>query len=194
MIYTDETLLEIWQKAKQDYKIQQKEVEFKRVMQLLNSKPKGLIVEIGCYDGGSTFVFSCFADRLISIDINNPARFKFDEIKKNCAYNYIGLDSNFAEPELLKLLEGKQIDVLMIDGLHTYEGARNDFFRYERFVKPGGLILLHDIIESEIHTRLSCFVSKFWQECKEQYKSGGNFSEILSGEDNWGGIGVINKF
>jgi predicted O-methyltransferase YrrM len=36
------------------------------------------------------------------------------------------------------------IDLLHIDGDHTYELMANDFNRWREFVRPGGVILLHD--------------------------------------------------
>lgn len=38
----------------------------------------------------------------------------------------------------------KQIDILHIDGLHTYEAIKNDFEKWSQFVKEDGIILMHD--------------------------------------------------
>jgi hypothetical protein len=38
----------------------------------------------------------------------------------------------------------KSIDILHIDGLHTYEAIHDDFAIWSKFVREGGLILLHD--------------------------------------------------
>jgi predicted O-methyltransferase YrrM len=37
------------------------------------------------------------------------------------------------------------LDVLFIDGDHTREGYRFDLRTYSEFVKPGGIIISHDI-------------------------------------------------
>ena len=37
-----------------------------------------------------------------------------------------------------------QLDVLFIDGLHSYDGIKNDFETYTTFVKKGGYIIIDD--------------------------------------------------
>jgi predicted O-methyltransferase YrrM len=46
-------------------------------------------------------------------------------------------------------LQGNPIDVLFIDGDHTYEGVRADFATYSQLVSPGGLVGLHDIVPED---------------------------------------------
>ena len=45
-----------------------------------------------------------------------------------------------------EMLGGRPIDVLFIDGDHSYDGAKKDFLLYRQFVREGGLIALHDIV------------------------------------------------
>lgn len=40
---------------------------------------------------------------------------------------------------------GEPLDFLFIDGDHTIEGCMKDFWLYERHLKPGGYLVLHDI-------------------------------------------------
>lgn len=40
----------------------------------------------------------------------------------------------------------KPIDILFIDGDHSYEGCKSDYDKYVPFVKDGGLVYMHDIL------------------------------------------------
>lgn len=59
----------------------------------------------------------------------------------------------------------ESIDLLHIDGLHTYDAVKADFDTWYEKVKPGGIILFHDI-----KARIKDFgVWRFWDEIEDQY-------------------------
>lgn len=93
-------------------------------------------------DGGGT---------LYSIDIKAKyyKSVRDEELKKN--WDFIVGDSKQVKWD-------KPIDILFIDGNHTYEGCKADYVKYEPYVKKKGLILLHDVLYS------STGVPKVWQE------------------------------
>jgi len=81
-------------------------------------------------------------------------------------------------------MKEKPVDVLFIDGDHTYAGVKIDFELYSPLVRSGGLIALHDIVPSESNKEIE--VSRFWNEIRGKYKT----EEIIF-EGNQLGIGLI---
>ena len=59
------------------------------------------------------------------------------------------------------------IELLHIDGFHTYEAVSEDFANWYPKVKPGGIILFHDV-----QARVQDFGAwKFWDEIRGQYET-----------------------
>jgi predicted O-methyltransferase YrrM len=91
---------------------------------------------------------------------------------------------------LEKLLAGRPIDFLFIDGDHRYTGIKRDWKLYSPLVKENGIVALHDIL---FHPKaLRCKVDKLWKEIKGEYRH----CEFITNEDprgwgQWGGIGAI---
>ena len=87
-----------------------------------------------------------------------------------------------------KLLGDRELDLLFIDGDHSYEGVRKDYELYTPLVRKGGLIVFHDIVPCPPKRR--CGVPQFWQEMKQL----GQVTEFVS---DWGqggyGIGIMKK-
>lgn len=57
-----------------------------------------------------------------------------------------------------------QLDVLLIDGDHSYEGVRRDYELYSKLVRPGGIIALHDIVDGPEGSVGG--VPRFWRELR----------------------------
>lgn len=83
---------------------------------------------------------------------------------------------------LQALLGDDLIDVLFIDGDHSYDGVKQDFEMYSPFVRPGGIIGCHDICN---HNRPDVQVDRWWR--------GLNLAteDIVTAPATWGGIGVV---
>lgn len=118
----------------------------------------GPFVEIGRFKGGSTFIFaSALPDsvELWSYDLHvalrpdMPGEQLDAELRAALArfglerkVNLIVADSRKVEPP------STSIEVLFIDGDHSYDGARADFDRWSTFVRHGGHVLLHDAVDN----------------------------------------------
>jgi cephalosporin hydroxylase len=96
---------------------------------------------------------------------------------------------------LRRVLNGRQLDVLFIDGDHHYHGAKADFLLYRQFVWEGGFVLLHDIVPDHAQRfgkasgGWSGGVPPFWSELKGFYPE--NFEFIRDPDQDGMGIGVL---
>jgi len=199
-----EELIQLIKKSSFFY-VEQLDEELKVFLDLVFSTKPRVVCEIGAYRGGSLFMFSrvCPEDALmISIDINFPQErkkaYKFFARQKQRVISIEG-DTSLENTlnAVKRSLRGEQIDLLFIDGDHSFFGVTNDFIRYSPLVKHGGLIAFHDInSDSYLKTgvKSSAYVGEvpiFWAALKQTYKS---FQEIISDPSQDGyGIGIIFK-
>jgi predicted O-methyltransferase YrrM len=108
-------------------------------------------VEIGCYAGGSACLMLQRPNtNVISIDLGHPVHESVVHAnvlklnKYNNSYNYLKGNSQTHEMvDRLKELTN-EIDILFIDGDHSYQAVINDFMLYEGLVKSGGYIIFDD--------------------------------------------------
>lgn len=52
----------------------------------------------------------------------------------------------FIQGKSSEVVWNKKIDILLIDGDHSYNGVKSDYLKYEPFVKENGIILMHDVL------------------------------------------------
>jgi predicted O-methyltransferase YrrM len=167
----------------------------------LTGREPAVVVEIGTASGGNLFLFTrvAAADAVIaSIDLpagnfgggyglwRVPLYRSFAMARQRV--HLIRSDSHARSTfeRLKRVLEGRPIDFLFIDGDHSYEGVKRDFELYHPLVSPSGLIALHDIVAHPPGS--GCEVDRFWREVRQV----GNWREIVADRDSqFAGIGVI---
>ncbi len=163
---------------------------------LANLRPS-LLVELGTHWGESYFTFcqSVFQNRIdclcYAVDhwLGEPhaghyGEEVFADVQQFNETHYRGfsylLRTGFDEAR--EQFSDDSIDLLHIDGLHTYEAVSHDFHTWLPKVKPGGIILMHDIA-----VRHADFgVWRLWDELKDQFPQSFEFH-------HWWGLGVLQK-
>lgn len=170
-------------------------------LNIVRKNPPRRLLEIGTAKGGTLYMLSRVASgdaQIISLDMPG-GRF-------GCGYSFwsIPLYKSFAtgkqrielvradshDPGTLekvkRILNGGELDLLFIDGDHSYDGVKRDFEMYSPLVRKGGLIAFHDIVPHPQEPQ--CQVNRFWKEISLQF--GGE--EIVSDpHQNWAGIGYL---
>ena len=135
--------------------------EFAEALRQASAIGPKIVLEIGSANGGSLYGWSKIAPEVIAISEAEPAAPYGGELDAHGA-NVGRFDSHSPEARdwLTKQLKGRQVDVLFIDGDHSYNGVRADYEDYSAFVRPGGLIMIHDIAHDGME--LTEPVSRFW--------------------------------
>jgi len=141
----------------------------------------GVVVELGTYNGLSFFTFCqsmlennieglCYAVDTWAGDehTGDYDNSVIENVRAHARERYRGftylLQMYFSEA--LRQFEDESIDLLHIDGLHTYDAVKEDFNNWYPKVKPGGIILMHDI-----EARFEEYgVWKLWNELASQYQ------------------------
>ena len=112
-------------------------------------------IEIGRWRGGSTIALAAGMGPdgyLWSIDLGDKAARvlgvdpdeldgQVEEYARRFSLNVelVRADSRTVD------IETGEVDLVLIDGDHTYDGVRNDFERFARRVRQGGAVLLDDV-------------------------------------------------
>lgn len=145
-----------------------------------NLKPK-TIVELGTAGGTSMFSFAqAVKDTSMDVKICAVDTWEGDEhagvygekvyrrVKQICDSIYPKVDIKLMRmffDQARDTFEDGTVDLLHIDGLHTYEAVKHDFDSWLPKVSSNGVIIFHDVSENKD----GFGVNRFWDELKKMY-------------------------
>lgn len=164
------------------------------------AKNPKVVVEIGTQRGGTHFVFANglpTVELTVALDLVLRNRMRLRRFHRpDVDVRQIQGDSRspLVWAELERMLAGRPIDVLMIDGDHTYFGATEDYRLYAPLVREGGVIALHDIVPDqrlrtgEASATWGGEVPIAWQEAKSEME---HREFVDSWEQDGRGIGAV---
>ncbi len=184
---------------------QQIKPEFIGLLEFVNTINPVRICEVGTFLGGTSLMFTRFlssARLYIGVDmhVRNRTQLRYFS-PSSCRPVFVeGLS---CDQQTLRDVEGKlggeKLDFLLIDADHSYEGVKQDFLHYRHFVREGGIIAFHDIIQDQL-TKFgydpatwegagSGEVHLFWKNLKNYYEKTREF--VADYEQDGCGIGAL---
>lgn len=127
-----------------------------------------VVVEIGVHDGHLLKLWQDAFMPEILIGIDNSSTPTLEEYLNTGVVQASLARFDSHDPGCVKMIEfllgGRKIDVLFIDGDHSYNGVEQDFNMYKHLVKKGGIIAFN-----RVATRIDEYqVDAFWQSIKKK--------------------------
>ena len=196
-----ESTADYYQFGREVFGLLQIESEITGLVERMKAILPVVVCEIGARSCGTSFMMSQAVPTvktIIGLDL------EFSGWKKMYDFSRSGMEiKNIAgssyDPATVKkveeLLAGRSIDMLFIDGDHSYEGVTKDFLCYRHLVRDGGLIGFHDIVPDH-KTRFGKTdtagyaggVPILWSHLKQRY----DHNEYINNPEQDGcGIGVL---
>lgn len=158
-----------------------------------------IVVEIGTASGGTLFLLTRVAAPdalLVSLDLpggrfgggyqawRKPLYRSFAAAGQRIVLLRGNSHDAAMAARLRRLLAGRPIDLLFIDGDHSYAGVKADFDTYAPLVRPGGLVAFHDIVPDPQQPDMQ--VERFWKEVAARLPS----SELIESPGQQAGYGI----
>jgi hypothetical protein len=169
--------------------------EIAALLDLARDNGTRVACEIGAFDAGTSVMISraLAPELLIVMDIyvRNRLRLRSDAPDGQTIHV---LDGDSSHPltlrRLRRRLRGRQLDLLLIDGDHTWAGVRQDFLNYRELVRDGGLIAFHDIcdVRDPASPGWAGDVPAFWRLIRSIYPM---YEFVDSPQQQGLGIGVV---
>jgi predicted O-methyltransferase YrrM len=163
--------------------------ELTRFLELVARRRPKTVLEIGTARGGTWYCLSQVADQhatLNSVDLPGAGSGAQTELERELfatfgpptqRFHFVSGNSRDAATRQAvdEILNGRELDLLFIDGDHSYDGVKSDFELYSRLVHKGGIVALHDICAMPDQWGPTAEVGLFWAELSH----GRNTREIV---------------
>lgn len=182
------------------FSLHQIRAEILAFLDLARGESPRIVMEIGTAAGGTNFLLGAALPSVslkLSVDLFvQNTRLLSHFARPDCEQVFLHGPSNDRATLLRvrEILAGRPLDVLFIDGDHTYAGVQSDYELYAPLVRPGGLIAFHDIVPDYL-TRYGRAtnsyvgdVPRYWREVRGQFSETWEF--VADREQDGYGIGV----
>lgn len=158
----------MFDKIAEDSLASQDKFELYNLLKVVDEINPQVILEIGVHKGYSAQVWrkAFKPDILIGLD-NEPEPAEFKD------FEFIVGDSqsDHVFDRVQSSLGGRKVDFLFIDGDHTYEGCKADYWKYSPLVRKGGIIAFHDINRRDPKWIGNVEVCRVWDWVKDRHKT-----------------------
>ena len=169
--------------------------EYDSLLQEIHSCKVRSVLEIGCNTGGSAYGMLAQGLTVVSVDIEvqrSAAELlaRFPETHRMVEGDSAKKSTMIEVDFVLKELDLPFVDCLFIDAGHTAGEALEDYLCYRGFVRAGGIIVFHDIVDSALCRKHNINVCDTWNVLKKDYP----YKEIIengNAETGERGIGIL---
>lgn len=185
---------EVAHKAVSEWFGYQNEFELEMALTALEKAKPKVIMELGVAYGASLAAWAeivkpelCISLDPEDIPKSEAQKESFEKLAKEYNFKRIGRYSRDPKShQMLEImLEGRKIDFLFIDGAHGFDDVKHDFYSYQKYMAPNGIVGFHDIYYCEALADAGSQVSWLWDRLKNVY----SYDEFYSHSSM--GIGFI---
>lgn len=153
-----------------NFKAQQDPEELTVLLGLLAAEAPAVIIEIGTAEGGLTWALAQLptVEAIITVDLAEQRPLPVFGMTPH--RQIWRVNGNSGDPvtidQVLTHRGGRPVDVLVIDGDHSYAAVERDWLAYTPMLRNGGLVVLHDT--QGYPGRPDVEVPLFWAKVRQQ--------------------------
>jgi cephalosporin hydroxylase len=170
-------------------------------LDFIRARHPRVVAEIGVQFGGTNFLLGRdipSVELVVGVDLVDLNRLRLRAFRRpEVELRLIVGDSSARTTvdRVRRVLDGRQIDVLLIDGDHSYAGVVNDLRAYRPLVADDGVVAFHDIVpddwlRSGRGDSYAGQVPLVWQAVRRQFPS---HEFVRSWSQSGMGVGVIEN-